>query len=207
MSDEQGGHEDQIEQGHEAVQDEGMTIEEAEAIGSLARSGDLEVPVGGDDLAEALMVLAADRDELKDKLTRSAADFQNFQRRARLNEDEARRQGMTGVVQSVITVMDHFDLALTQNPDTATAESILGGVRVIKQEMVRVLSGHGVTVIEPEAGTEFDPNRHEAIMRQPNDEHESGTVVMTMQAGYALGDRVIRPAKVAVSEGAAEGEE
>jgi len=176
-----------------------MSVERAQQLAEQANSGELKIPVGADELAEAAGMLARDRSELGSRLQRAHADFQNFQRRSRMNEDEARRQGMAGVVQSVVSVLDHFDLALTQNVETASAESILGGVRVIKDELIRVLTSHGVSVIEPEIGADFDPNRHEAIVQQPSDAHEPGAVVATMQPGYALGERIIRPAKVAVS--------
>ena len=176
-----------------------MSVERAEQLAEQGRAGELEIPVGADELAEAAGVLAQDRAELQSRLQRTLADFQNFQRRSRTNEDEARRQGTAGVVQSVVSVLDHFDLALTQNIETASAESILGGVRVIKDELIRVLTSHGVSVIEPEIGSEFDPNRHEAIVQQPSAAHDPGAVVATMQPGYAIGERVIRPAKVAVA--------
>jgi molecular chaperone GrpE len=75
----------------------------------------------------------------------------------------------------------------------------MDGVKVIRQELLKALESGGVTVISPQPGDEFDPNRHSAIMQQPAEGVEPGRVSATFQPGYALGDRVIRSAKVAVA--------
>lgn len=151
--------------------------------------------------------LRAQIDDAHRKYMRSLADFQNFQRRALMNEQEARVQGRTGVVQSVLTVIDHFDLALGQDPSKATAEQIMTGVKVIRDELLKALQAHGVTPIVAAKGDMFDPTRHEAVMHQQSEGVESGHVVTTLQAGYSISvstadgpaDRTIRPAKVSIA--------
>lgn len=130
---------------------------------------------------------------------RALADFQNYQRRALTNEQEARVQGRTAVVQSLLTLLDHFDIALSQNAGAATAEQIMGGVRMIRDEFTKVLQSHGVGLINPARGDMFDPGRHEAIMQQASDGVGSGHVVSTFQMGYSMGERIVRPAKVSVA--------
>lgn len=130
---------------------------------------------------------------------RTRADFQNYQRRAIVNEREAREWGAAGVLETMVTVLDHFDVALSQNPEKASAASILDGVKLIKGEMLRALNDHGVSVIEPAPGDEFNPGRHEAIGHQPAEGVAPGAISIVMQAGYAIGDRVLRPAKVFVA--------
>lgn len=164
-----------------------------------AQAGDLEIPSGADDIVEALNELAREREELNNKLLRAVADFQNFQRRAAINEREAATQARAGVVQSVIPVMDHFDLALGQDPAKTTPEQIIGGVKVIRDELFKSLQSFGVSRIEPAPGDAFDPHRHEAMLRQSAEGIEPGHVVSLLSVGYALGDRVVRPAKVAVA--------
>ena len=144
--------------------------------------------------------------ELEEKLAaaeedtlRARADFQNYQRRAMVNEREAREWGAAGVLESMITVLDHFDMALTQDPAKASAASILDGVQLIKGEMLRALSDHGVSVLSPELGEELNPGRHEAIGHQPAEGVAPGAISRIMQPGYAIGDRVLRPAKVFVA--------
>jgi molecular chaperone GrpE len=182
----------------DAAQPEGMTPEEAEDLVSLARSGD-EVPVGAEDFAEALAIVAAQRDEHFDKFQRLGADYQNFQRRARQNERESRELASMGVVQSLLQVLDFFDMAMKQDPATATAAQVIGGVEMIKSEFLRVLGNQGVQPLAPGAGEEFDPLRHEAIERTAQTNVETGRVVETRSPGYAMGDRVMRPAKVVVA--------
>lgn len=152
------------------------------------------------DAAERRLAAAeALRDELADKYQRALADFQNYQRRATRNEEQARTHAAERVVASIVPVLDHFDNALRIDPASASAEQIAQGMRVIRDELFKALAQHGVARIEPEAGEEFDPNRHEALMRRPSDEHPAGAIVQTLQPGYALGERVVRAAKVAVA--------
>ena len=142
--------------------------------------------------------LQAERDEANQKYLRSVADYQNFARRAAASEKEAKLQGITAIVLNVIPVIDHFDLALGQDPSKVSAEQIVAGVKVIRDELLKVLQRHGVTLINPEPGDEFDPLKHQAVMQQQDERVEPGHIVMTLQAGYALNDRAIRPASVSV---------
>ena len=144
--------------------------------------------------------------ELEEKLAaaeedvlRARADFQNYQRRAIANEREAAERGRAGVLEAMVGVVDHFDVALTQDPEKASAASILDGVGMIKSEMLRAMSELGVTVIDPEIGGELNPGRHEAIGHQPGEGVAAGCVSIVAQVGYAIGERVLRPAKVFVA--------
>lgn len=177
----------------------GMSPERAEELVSLLRSGELEIPVGAEDLAEALLVVAGQRDENRDLLQRTAADFQNFQRRSRQNEREARELTSAGVVQSMLRVLDFFDMALQQDPSTATVEQVIGGVEMIKAEFLRVLSSHGVEAVMPSPGDEFEPRKHEAVEKRESADIEPGHIVEARSPGYMMADRVIRPAKVVVA--------
>lgn len=150
-----------------------------------------------DALAEALR----QRDELDEKYKRALADFRNYHQRALANEREARRHGAADVLQAVIRVLDHFDLALGQDPDRATAEQILGGVKLIREELLRAIGTQGVTTIEPAPNDEFDPHLHQAVQQASAEGVGPGRISVPLQAGYALGDRVLRPAKVVVAPG------
>lgn len=147
----------------------------------------------------ALDQLQAERDELESKLLRVSADYQNFARRAQQNIESAVQQKLMDVARSLTTVLDHFDRALEgQNKDEATG--VLQGVMMVHDELLSTLNRFGVERLDVEPGTDFDPNQHEALMRQPSDEFESNQVTMQMQPGYVLGDKVIRPAQVGVAE-------
>lgn len=143
--------------------------------------------------------LRAELEDARVKHLRALADFQNYQRRAFQNESVAREQGVSSLAQRVIGVLDHFDLALTLNPDNASASQVMDGVRVIRDELLKALAQSGVRIIEPKANDEFQPGSHEAIMHQEADGVESGRVSALFQPGFALGERVIRAAKVGVA--------
>lgn len=146
--------------------------------------------------------------EMEEKYKRALAEQQNVQRRAVENEREARRQGVTSVVRGLLGVLDNFDLALSSDPKSISAEQMVQGVRMIQDQFLQALARLDVARIAPEAGDEFDPHRHEAVQHLCAQGIEPGRIAAMLQAGYALGERVLRPAKVAlVKEAEGPGEE
>lgn len=150
------------------------------------------------DLEQQLAEMAAQRDEANQKYLRTLADYQNSQRRAVANEQEARKQAVTSVVLSILPVIDHFELALGQDTDKVSAKQLAAGVQVIHDELMRVLQRYGVEVVQPRPNDEFNPNLHQAVVQQEVEEVRPGHIVATLQPGYTLGERLIRPATVAV---------
>lgn len=141
----------------------------------------------------------SERDEARDAHKRALADFQNYQRRAVANEAAARDQGVRGVLYSLMTVIDHFELALLLDPEKTSAKQILDGVTMIKEELLRSLELHGLVLVRPKRGEPFDPSRHEAIMQQAAEGVEPGHIVMTTRLGFLLDGKLVRPAQVAVA--------
>jgi len=154
------------------------------------RKGDVDPQVAG---------LMRERDEAIEKYQRSIADYQNYHRRSLENEREAKRQGVTAVLNSIIPVLDHFDLALGHQTNNAGDSQVIEGVRVIRDELLKALGTHGVTVISPKPNDELDPQRHQVILNQSAPNVQPGHISLMLQVGYALETRVIRPAKVAVA--------
>jgi molecular chaperone GrpE len=146
-----------------------------------------------------LDILQAERDDLESKLLRVSADYQNYARRAQQNIESAAEQKLMDIARGLVTVLDHFDRAL-EGQDTDTGAGVLQGVVMVHNELLATLNRFGIERLDVEPGTEFDPNRHEALMRQPSGDFESNHVTMQMQPGYVLGDKVIRPAQVGVAE-------
>ncbi len=169
-----------------------------ESIRQLAQAGELEVLPEQAEIVEALLDTINQRDELQEKLLRAVADHQNFQRRASGNEREARTGATQGVVQSLIPLLDTFEMALLQDAQKVSAQQVIDGVKMIRDEFLRMLSGYGVTSIDPKVGDEFNPMEHSAMMQQAVEGIEPGHISQNMGIGYKLGDRVVRPAKVAV---------
>lgn len=176
-----------------------------ETIRQLASAGDLEYPPEADEIVGALLDTMAQRDEHQSRLLRAVADHQNYQRRAVNNEREARELAVRGVVTSLIPLIDQFEMALMQDPAKVSAETIAMGVRMIRDEFLRVLGNYGVAPIAPKVGDEFNPGDHEAMMQQPAEGVAPGNISMVMSTGYKLGERVVRPAKVGVAPAGPEG--
>src|SRR5690606_33854085 len=101
-------------------------------------------------------------EEAKSLRLRALADFQNYQRRALQNEDEAKRQGAASVLRTVIAALDHFDQALAQPVENLTPEQTHAGLKLIRDEILRAIeNNHNVSIIRPDANDEFTPGRHE----------------------------------------------
>ena len=140
--------------------------------------------------------------ELNDRLLRSAADYQNFVRRSQQNVVEARDQQVFDMAKALVNVLDHFDRALEVDAKATSAENVLQGIRMVRDEFLKTLNRFGVERIEAKPGEEFDPRRHEALMRQPAPAPgvASNHVAAQLQPGYTFGDRTVRPAKVSVAQ-------
>lgn len=149
--------------------------------------------------SEQIAQLQAEIDELKNRMLRLAADYQNYVRRSQQHIAEARRQQLVEAVRALLPVLDHFDRALEVDPATATAQSVLEGMRIVHEELIKVLEQLGVRRIVAQVGEVFDPARHEALMQQEREDLAPGHVAAALQPGYVLGEITIRPAKVAVT--------
>lgn len=152
------------------------------------------------DLNQAIEALRSERDELEQRLLRTAADYQNYVRRAQQNVETAREQQLIDMAKGLVTVLDHFDRALEVDPEQTAAADLLTGVQMVRQELLGMLRRFGVDRIEVEPGEPFDPNRHEAMMREKRDDVDSNHVTQQLQPGYVIQSKVIRPAKVGVAE-------
>lgn len=158
-----------------------------------------------EEAAALVKQLQAELDEAVEARKRALADFRNYQRRALESEQRALESGAARVIRALLPVMDNFDLTLAQKADQMNVEQLMGAVKIVRAELNKVMQTQGVQRIEPARGEAFDPHRHEAVMRQPAEDLPPHSVVATMQPGYALGEVVLRPAKVSVSP-SAEGE-
>jgi molecular chaperone GrpE len=169
---------------------------EAAGHEEIAVGADIDEVVSIEARIEALEVAV---EEANNKALRTLADFQNYKKRALVDERLAREDGAASVLGGVITILDHFDLALGLDPETTTASAVLDGVRLIKNELLKSIGDQGVTTLEPQVGDEFDPTRHQATGMAPIEGVEPGHIAIVMQQGYAIGDRVVRPATVMIA--------
>lgn len=147
-----------------------------------------------------LETVRRERDELQNKLLRTMADYQNFARRSEQSIAGVREQQAMEFGRTLVTVLDNFDLALGVDANKASAKDVLQGVELVRGEFLKALGKFGVERIDATPGEAFDPNRHEALMRQKAEGIETNHVVAQFQPGYVIKDKTIRPAKVSVAE-------
>ncbi|GJM24203.1 MAG: protein GrpE [Phycisphaerae bacterium] len=151
--------------------------------------------------------LKAEVAEWKDKFLRSKAEQQNIARRSSNEIAEALRYSGTGLLKSVIEVMDDLDRTVEAVGGEGDTDSTLAeGVRLVRDKLQKILTDNHVEVIDA-SDAAFDPMMHEALLQQPSADHEPGRVIQQIQKGYRLHDRVLRPAKVIVSAAAPDSEE
>ncbi|MEM6333032.1 MAG: nucleotide exchange factor GrpE [Planctomycetota bacterium] len=167
--------------------------------GEAAAYDEVETVEAAEEVAEGATAIADELEDLRSRLLRTTADYQNFVKRSQVNQQAAIDQRIMSVTRDLVAVLDHFDRAGQIELEKVTPKDLLEGMSSIRGELLRVLNKYGVVPIEPEVGEVFDPNRHEALMRAEVEGVASNHVASVLQNGYALGDKTIRPAGVSVA--------
>lgn len=139
--------------------------------------------------------------ETKERLLRALADFDNFRKRMKQEQEEFAAFALEGFLQTLLPIMDNFDRAVENARKTSAAvpDDFLKGIALIKRQFADALTKFGVTEIEA-LGKSFDPHLHEVVLKKKVDGKPEGFVVEVVQAGYRLHQRVLRPAMVIISE-------
>jgi molecular chaperone GrpE len=155
---------------------------------------------GSIDKDSMLIELSKQVDELKDRLLRQAAESENIRTRSAKAIDEARDYANFGFAKDLVPVMDNLTRALEHLPENLSDDikNIIEGVSMTKRELESVFRRHSLESIHPESGEKFNYNLHHAISQIETQENEAGSIVTTMQTGYKIKDRLIRPAAVVV---------
>lgn len=148
----------------------------------------------------ALAAATAERDKLKDQLLRTLADFDNYRKRTQREKQDEYRRGKEDVLRDLLPVFDNLERASNSMRPDADVAAIATGVKMVLKLFEDTLSRIGGKRIAA-LGSPFDPNVHEAIAQVESAEHSAGTVAQELVAGYQFGDRLLRPAMVAVSKG------
>lgn len=134
----------------------------------------------------------------KDRLLRTAADFDNFRKRAAREKAETWGRAQGDLIQKVLDVIDDLGRVAHLDPAQTGAEALHEGVGLVERKFLKVLEGVGLERLDPSAQA-FDPNAHEAVMTTPTPSQDlDGTVAMVFQAGYRLNGMLLRPARVSV---------
>ena len=145
---------------------------------------------------EEIKRLRKENKALEEKLTRLMADLTNIRRRQAEELLRARETSMERLANELLPIVDSFELALKAGGDR---ESIMEGVQMVHSMLTDMMGRHGIQKI-PALEAPFDPSRHEALAVQENEDVPHGTVLQVHQEGYEMGDRVLRPARVVVSQ-------
>lgn len=192
---------------------EAALAEATEALGAEPREGaggesdgpDAE-PVeeraaGFQALKEERESVVSELETLRDQHLRLQAEFENFRRRGLKEKQETQLFGHQNLVKELLPVVDNLDRAVEHAEQSSSEElqQLLQGVELVRRELSAVLERLGVSEIEAE-GAAFDPAVHEAMVQMPTAEVEPNTVVAVMEKGYQLHDRMLRPARVVVSQ-------
>jgi molecular chaperone GrpE len=177
----------------QAVEDELKGVPE-----HLREGGDAD-----DQMAEALESLRRDLEGAKQEVLYAQAETQNVRRRLEREKDEARAYAATGFARDILSVADNLARAVQAIPESLRADDsmkgLVIGIEATQRELEKVFASHGITRIAS-AGLPLDPNQHQAMLEVPTTDHEPGTVVSEMQAGWMIKDRLLRAAMVAVAK-------
>ncbi|QDH34877.1 nucleotide exchange factor GrpE [Porphyrobacter sp. YT40] len=177
----------------QAVEDELKGVPE-----HLREGGDEAEPLG-----EALESLRRDLEAARQEVLYAQAETQNVRRRLEREKDEARAYAATGFARDILSVADNLARAVQAIPETLRGDDsmkgLVVGLEATQRELEKVFASHGITRIAA-VGLPLDPNQHQAMLEVPTTDHEPGTVVQEMQAGWMIKDRLLRAAMVAVAK-------
>jgi molecular chaperone GrpE len=141
-------------------------------------------------------------DQLKDRILRLQADYDNFRKRTIRDQDEMAARANADLMLKILPIMDHFERGLREARAHKADQLVVDGFQLIYDQLLGVLLNAGLAPINAE-GQMFDPNFHEAITHLPSEEHPADMVVSETRRGYLLGGKLLRAAQVIVSSGPA----
>jgi molecular chaperone GrpE len=146
---------------------------------------------------DPLQVLTAERDEYLQLLQRVQADFENYRKRAARDQERLVAHAHERLVRELLPILDDLERAL-EAAERHEEAALVEGVQLVQKSLRKALEKEGLAEIATDGA--FDPHVHEAMLTQPGNGAESGSVLEVIQRGYRLGDKVVRPARVIVAE-------
>jgi len=156
-----------------------------------------------DEVAEAvdpLELLQKENASLNDKLLRLGAEFQNAMKRTDRQIVQSRQFAIEGVIKSLLPMIDNFEATIqSANTEGCDVASVSQGVQMIYESLSTILSAQGFSEIAVKPGDTFNPNIHEALLRQESEEIKENCIIAELGKGYMIGEKSIRPAKVSVA--------
>jgi len=187
----------------EAVEGEIITENESKSVTDDASLMDelTQANFRVEELEQALEAATAKVNEQKDSVIRAAAEVDNMRRRAAMDVEKAHKFALEKFANELLPVIDNMERALQgTDAEVEATKAIYEGVELTLKSFVGTVEKFGLKVVNPQ-GEAFNPDHHQAIGMQPSPEFPANTVMMVMQKGYILNDRLLRPAMVMVSQG------
>lgn len=186
---------DEFDIDDDATQSTRMAPSEAEAAAETIQAAAMQIETLDNEVAS-----------LKDRLLREMAEMENLRKRSAREKADATKFAITGFARDMINVGDNLNRALQALPEDVREnaadeiKNLFVGVEMTNQEMLNVFDRNGIKQLNP-IDEKFNPNFHQTMFEVPNEDVVSGTVVEVVQVGYAIGDRILRPALVGVAKG------
>ena len=191
---------DKTNQAAEPVNEQELPVTEAEAEApeTAVAEGEEAHEASAEEWQAALELAVKQRDELKDSLLRAQADFQNFKRRNQTARSDGYNDGVREAIAAMLPAIDNLERAIdaAEKTDDESAKALAEGVRMTLNTLMESLKRFGFEEV-PALGEVFDPEKHNAVMREVGD--EPGKVLEVFQKGYKVKDKIIRYAMVKVS--------
>ena len=173
---------------------------------SLTSEASPQSPMGEPEPFTEIENLVQENTALKDKVLRTMAEMENLRRRTEREVADAKLYGVTSFARDMLTFADNLRRAVESVPAeekegaSPALKSFVEGIELTERDFLSRLARFGVKKLEPQ-GEKFDPNMHEALFEVPDPNVANGTVVQVVEAGFSIGDRCLRPAKVGVARG------
>lgn len=180
-----------------------MSAEEKKESGELDPLQDPDIDTATATVEEDIETLKAEAAKAKEhweRLLRTAADFENFRKRASREKQDAVKFANEGLISTLLPILDNFEMALAaaSAADGKAVESLQTGIAMVHQQLKKALADAGLEEVDAK-GQVFDPNLHEAVSQQASSEVPEGHVLQQLRRGYKLRDRLLRPASVVVA--------
>jgi molecular chaperone GrpE len=169
------------------------TADESRAVQDITLSG-------REELVGQIEKLEQDNIELSDRLLRTMAEFDNYRKRVAREKDDLLKYGAEKMALDILPVADNFERALEQAKTAANAAAVVEGIEMIFKQFLATLEKFNIKPFVS-MGQPFDPEKHEAMAQQKSGEYAANTVMAEFQKGYSLNDKLLRPARVVVSQG------
>jgi len=192
-----------IEDNEQTPRDEAVDKELDGVPEQFRDDGEDEDDAVEESLDDALAALRGDLETAKQDVLYAKAETQNVRRRLEKDVQDARNYAATGFARDILSVSDNLARAVQSVPEALREDEklkgFIAGIEATQRELDKVFGQHGITRIAS-TGMPLDPNQHQAMIEIPSDDHEPGTIVQEMQAGYMIKDRLLRPAMVGVAK-------